>query len=201
MKRKGLPLGYSPKKHGDHHRFTGYYNQQLDPVAWGCPLTWQPLQPLLFWLRSPRNLRGIPFNHFCTSCSRSFPEFLSHSTFLIQPLHLLWSPFVNCSLHNSLCCDNLNPAPLLPSITEEVPYDYLIPTHHPRLLMKIYRKFPWVTLTSHDSMTVLIQKMTMANIVLGMLLQLILMLLRQHLYLRLLQPDRLNYILLHRFVL
>ena len=39
--------------------------------------------------------------------------------------------------------------------------------------------------------------MTMVNIVLSMLLKLILMLLRQHHYLWLLQPNKLNYTLLH----
>lgn len=44
-------------------------------------------------------------------------------------------------------------------------------------------------------------KVTMANIVVGIPFVLLLMGLRQHLYLRLLWPNRLNYMLLHRLVL
>ena len=49
------------------------------------------------------------------------------------------------------------------------------------ILVTIYRQFLYVTLVSHGSLMVLIQKMTVANIVLRSLLQLFLILMRQHL--------------------
>ena len=48
---------------------------------------------------------------------------------------------------------------------------------------------------------ILISEVTMENTVLGMLLELLFMLLRQHLYLQLLHLNRLNYTLLHRSAL
>ena len=56
----------------------------LDPVARGYT-------PCL-----RKNHCRIPFNHVCTSCSRSSPEFLPHSTFLSQLPYFLWSHFINC---------------------------------------------------------------------------------------------------------
>ena len=77
----------------------GYYGQQQDPMAHGSCLI-AITDTFSFWLKPLRKLFWDPFNHFCTSCSRNSPEFSSLSIFFRQPLHLLWSPFVNCPSHN-----------------------------------------------------------------------------------------------------
>ena len=35
-RKEGISLGVLTQKHEDHHQFRRYYNQQLNPVAWGC---------------------------------------------------------------------------------------------------------------------------------------------------------------------
>ena len=41
--KEGDALGILTQKHGDYRRPTGFYSQQLDPVAWGYPIALEPL--------------------------------------------------------------------------------------------------------------------------------------------------------------
>ena len=79
------------------------------------PLALEPSWPLTFWLRPPRKSLWIPFNHFCTLCSRSSPE---------QVL-LLTAPLITL-----LCCNNLNPATVLPSVSDKVCHNTLTLMDH-----------------------------------------------------------------------
>lgn len=73
-KRKGMPLGYLFKNMGPPPSLTHkILSQQLYLVSQGYPLALETLVPLLFWLKPLRICFGNPFNHFCTSCSRSSP--------------------------------------------------------------------------------------------------------------------------------
>ena len=108
-------LGVHALKHRENHWPTGYDSQQLQPVPMGYPLchwSYCPFGSVQFsqFSRSVvsdslgKGYQKNPYeilNHFCAFCSRSPPEFSSHSTFLSQLSHFPWSPFVNCSLHNS----------------------------------------------------------------------------------------------------
>ena len=72
---------------------------------------------------------GSPSTIFCTSCSRSSPEFSTQSTFLSQPPHS-YEVFLTASHITLLCCSNLDPATLLPSVANDVPQDWLTLRDH-----------------------------------------------------------------------
>lgn len=80
LERKETPLGYSPKNMGppSTHRVLISSKQTL----WHGDIHFasEPLLPMPFWVRTLRRLFGGPFNHLCTPCSKSPPEF-SHSPF------------------------------------------------------------------------------------------------------------------------
>ena len=75
------------------------------------------------------------FTDFCTPCSRSSPELSSYLTFLSQLSHfykdlLLRNLLLTAPHMNLLCCNNLNLATLLPSVSDEVPHNCLMLMYH-----------------------------------------------------------------------
>ena len=105
--------------------------------------------------------------------------------------------FMITALHRTLSQGKGNPAALLPSVTDKVPHDCLTLTG---LLLTPWDNMQESALGNTDSSWFsdgFFFKVTMTNTELGMILQLFLILLKQHLYLWLLWLNRLNYILLH----
>ena len=79
MKRKRMPLGFSPQYTGTTIE---YYSQKLDPEAWGYPCSFRTIMATALLVKTTEKIIvGSPFNHFCTSCSKSSPKFSSCSTF------------------------------------------------------------------------------------------------------------------------
>ena len=89
-KRKGMPLGYSLQNSGPSlthwalQSSTGLCGMRIPPCLRAITVT-------ALLVKATEKMIVFPLNHFCTWCSRHFPEFSSHSTFLSQPPHLLWS--------------------------------------------------------------------------------------------------------------
>ena len=120
--------------------------------------------------------------HFSASCLISYKGLL------------LTVPHITLLLHN-----NLNLATSL-HITDEVPYDSLTLTNYLLTPCDDLQEIPlgnvdfsWPTDGSY-------LKVTMVNIVLEMLLQILWMLLRNHLYILLLQHNRLNYTVFYELI-
>ena len=127
--KKGNSLGVLTKEHRDHHEPIGYYSQQLYPVVRGYSLCLRAIMATLvkiakkITVRSPLTL-FVPhtveaiLNPHCTQ-HFSVSHLISYEVlFLIVP-HITLSH-----------CNNLNPATLLPSLTNEFSHDCLMLTDH-----------------------------------------------------------------------
>lgn len=119
LKRKGMPLGYSLQNSGPSlthwalQSSTGLCGMRIPPCLRAITVT-------ALLVKATEKMIVFPLNHFCTWCSRHFPEFSSHSTFLSQ--HLTSEVLLLISSHITLlCCSNLNLADLFLFVPSEVP--------------------------------------------------------------------------------
>ena len=140
-------------KHGDHHWPMHAIASKWTPWHRDIPLGLEPLWLLPFWLMPLRKLLSpltIFVYHRVEALLNSHHTqhfFVSH--LMSYEVLLLTAPHISL-----LCCNNLNPATLLPSVSDEVPHNCLMLMYHLLTLLMIYRKFFWVTFTSHSSLMV-----------------------------------------------
>lgn len=129
-KKEGNALGILTQKHGDHHR-PRVLQAATGPCGTGTPPCLRAITATALLVKaigktavgSPLTISvphavEAPLNshhtqHISASCLTSY-EILG----------------VDCSSHNFSCCNNLNPATLLPSVANEAPADCLTLMHH-----------------------------------------------------------------------
>lgn len=124
-----MPLGYSPKNHGDHDRSLGYYSQQLDSVSSPCL---RAITATALLVEATENIvTGSPLTIFVPHSVEAllnphYTQHLSVSCLLSYEILRLIAPHTTLS-H----CNNLNPTILRPSETHKAPHDCLTLTDHP----------------------------------------------------------------------
>ena len=168
----------------------------------GIPLALESLLPLPFWLRPQRKLLRDPLEPFLylMLCRRSWICIMLNIFQSSAPPPM--KPFLLTAPHITLlCCNHLNSAIFLPSVTDKVPHDCLMLTDHLLAPSDDLKETPlgnadiwWFTGGSY-------LKDDNGKYYAGMPLQLLLILMGQHFYLWLLWPNRLNYRHLHGLVI
>ena len=128
MKRKARSLGYSPQNTGASVNPQGIITRNRTVWHWNTPLP-QSCYSLLVKV-TKKIIVGSPLSIFIPHTVEDLLN--SHHT-----QHFSVSCLTSCeillltALHIVLLfCNNLNPATLLPSITDKVPHHYLILTGH-----------------------------------------------------------------------
>ena len=94
-------------------------------------LALEPLLLLPFWLRPlKKNYCGIPFNHFCTSCSKLFLNSHHIQHFLISHCSFFEVFLLTVLLMTLSLCNEPSLAIPLPSFTDKVPHECLMLMDH-----------------------------------------------------------------------
>lgn len=147
VKRKGMPQG-THQKHRGHHQLTGYYGQQLDPVAEGYLPCLRAITTTALLVKTTEKivvgyLLAIFVLHIVRSLLNSYhAQHFSASHFTCYEVLLLTVAHITL-----LRCNSLNLAMVLASVTDEVLRDCL--TLINLIPLMICRKFHWATLVSH----------------------------------------------------
>lgn len=120
--KEGNALGVLTGKQGAYHQPTGYYTQQADPVAQGYPPSLKAIPPTALLAKATKETAvGSPVTIFMSHAVEA--PLNSHHTHL-SASHL--TSYEILSLYNSLShFNNLNPATLLPSVTDKKPHNHL----------------------------------------------------------------------------
>lgn len=127
MKRKGMPLEYSPRKHGEHHWSLGYWSATAPRIL---PCLRVITTTALLVEATEDIVAGSPLTIFVPHAVEALLN-LHHTQHLSVRRLLSYEILLLTAPHTTLShCNNLNPATLLPSETNEAPHDCLALTDH-----------------------------------------------------------------------
>lgn len=100
-RKEGISLGLLTQKHEDHHQFRRYYNQQLNPVAWGCPTCLKARTATVFFFLNTTKKFSVssPLTSFrphtveallnsCNTQHFSFSHLTSYEVLLLTASHI-----------------------------------------------------------------------------------------------------------------
>ena len=182
--KEGNALVILTPKHWAHHQPIGYYSQQLGPVAFGSPPCLRDIMATALLVKATKKIIvGSPLTvsvpHTVeTLLNSDHTQHFSAHFFTSYKLLLLTAPHIIL-----LCCNNLKSVTLLPYITTEVLHncltlmDHLLtPCNNLQEIPLGKSAFSWFIDGSY-------LKVDNGKYCAGMILQFLLMLLRQHLYL------------------
>lgn len=177
-KRKGMPLEYSPKKHGDHHRPLGCYHQQLDPAYPLCLRAIAATEDMV---------AGSPLTIFVPHAVEALlnPRHTQH----LLVSHLTSYEILLLMLFTQLFCTVITL--IQPFFSLLRPIKPLIIAWHWQIIswvcVMVCRKLLWVKLFSYGLQVVRVLEIKIENTVMIMQLKSL-----RHFYLWLLQPSRPN---------